>query len=82
VANTQRDADECTVEGTPTSYLQTKSQRREHVLQRSLGVMALECTQVLEVNGGKFWMVWKELCYGRTKTLGDAEEGARWWEYN
>jgi hypothetical protein len=25
-------------------------------------------------------MVWKELCYGKAETLGDAEEAVRWWQ--
>jgi hypothetical protein len=26
--------------------------------------------------------VWKELYYGKTETLVDAEKAARWWWYN
>jgi len=27
-------------------------------------------------------VVRKESCYGKAETLGDAEEAARWWQYN
>jgi hypothetical protein len=39
--------------------------------------MALESTDVLGNNGGRFQRVWKELCYRRPETLGDAEKAAK-----
>jgi len=33
-------------------------------------------------NRRKIRVVRKELCYGKTETLEDAEEAARWWRYN
>jgi len=42
-------------------------------------VTVLEYTEILQYNGRKPVMVWKDLCYGRAETLGDAEEAARWW---
>jgi hypothetical protein len=45
-------------------------------------VTALKGTKILGSNDGLVDVVWKELCYGKTETLGDAEEVARWWRYN
>ena len=39
-------------------------------------VTARKDTEVLRSGKGDFAMVWKELCYGKTDTLGDAEEGS------
>jgi len=50
--------------------------------QSELTVMLLEYMAVLGNNGRKLRRVWKELCYGNAKTLGDAEEAARLWRYN
>ena len=33
-------------------------------------------------NRRKIRVVWKELCYGKTETLEDAEEAVRWWRDN
>jgi hypothetical protein len=38
--------------------------------------------RILRDNGGRFWVVSKELCYGKAETLEDAEEAARRWRYN
>jgi hypothetical protein len=39
--------------------------------------MALESTEVLGNNGGRFRRVLKELCYSKAETLGDAEKAAK-----
>jgi len=44
--------------------------------------MALEYMAVLGNNGRKLRRVWKEMCYRKAETLGDAQEAARWWRYN
>jgi len=45
-------------------------------------VTAQEGTERFGNNRRKIRKVWKELCYGKTETLEDAEEAARWWRYN
>jgi len=50
--------------------------------RRKNSVTAQEGTKVLRKYRRKIRKVWKELCYGKTETLGDAEEAARWWRYN
>jgi hypothetical protein len=45
-------------------------------------VTALGNMMVIGNNGGRLWVVWKELCYGKAETLGDVEEVARWWRDN
>jgi len=45
-------------------------------------VTAQEDTKVLGKYRRKIRKVWKELCYGKAETLGDAEEAARWRWYN
>jgi len=41
-------------------------------------VMALVVGRRLGISG----VEWKELCYRRPETLGDREDGVRWWQYN
>jgi hypothetical protein len=38
--------------------------------------------EILGYNGGRFLVVSKELCYGKTEMLKDAEEAARGWRNN
>ena len=45
-------------------------------------VTVQEGTEILGNNSRKIQKAWKELCYGKTETLEDAEEAARWWRYN
>jgi hypothetical protein len=47
-----------------------------------VSVTALGNTKVLGNNKRIFPVVWKELCYRKAKTLGDAEEAARWRQDN
>ena len=49
---------------------------------RAVSVTAQEGTEILGNNRRKIRKVWKELYYGKTETLEDAEEAARWWRYN
>ena len=51
-------------------------------LRDVLGVTALGYVEVLGNNGRTLRSVWKELCYGKTETLGDAEKAVRGWRYN
>lgn len=44
-------------------------------------VTLLESMTVPRNNRGKGHWVWKELCYAKAETLGDAEQAARWWRY-
>jgi len=45
-------------------------------------VTAQEGTKAFGNSRRKTRKVWKELCYGKTETLEDAEKAARWWRYN
>ena len=38
--------------------------------------------EILGKNRRKIHKAWKELCYGKTETLEDVKEAARWWRYN
>jgi hypothetical protein len=49
---------------------------------RTLGVTAQAGTEILGNNGRDVEEVGKELCYGKTETLDDAEKVARWWQNN
>jgi hypothetical protein len=44
--------------------------------------MAQAGTEIFGNNGREAEVVWKELCYQKAETLEDAEEAARWWQYN
>jgi hypothetical protein len=53
----------------------------ERVLM-AIVVIAQRNTKVLRNNSRKIRMVWKELCYGKAETLGDAENTATGWWYH
>ena len=52
------------------------------VFFKNVYVTAQEGTEILGNNSRKIQKEWKELCYGKAETLEDAEEAARWWQYN
>jgi hypothetical protein len=58
----------------PTKPGLLKNTLGEPRTSRGHTVMALESTDVLGNNGGRFRRVWKGLCYRRPETLGDAEK--------
>ena len=49
------------------------------LIQIPSSVTALEYPKVLRNSCGHCEVVWQEWCHGRTKSLEDAKEAARWW---
>jgi hypothetical protein len=47
-----------------------------------MGVTAQVGTEILQNNGGRVEVVWKELCDGKAEMFEDAGKAARGWRYN